>query len=748
MTSIATLRATNCSRLLCLAERVVAACGTKTAYIFQYKGDRVEEASCTAPREADAFAPWLPPGSPIAAARAVYSVSKDGGSAVLVQSTDGAAAAPLEIVSAISEKVEEMRIFYQSILVLQTASSVLFYFLDPTTSAATRMGVCPLPAWSDSRDVRIDVTSSECWAAAAEKTVCVMCLSAVRLYAAVVVCASSSSAVVVRRTADAGVPLPSSPAKVKGWTVRWGRQEMLLLLQPISGPEAKKTAATKALVSFSLQLSGGSASHHLLECWASADALATSVSGAAGVALDSATDICSDGDGTHVWLCDTVTGPTVILREVATPSREEVVLAGTNANSRLTVARGVSGMFVLAGRSLNVVRGNGSSGSTNAAAPKKSSSTNNKVEVNPSTTGTTMAAAGAVPEEVEEPSEATMSDWLEKRAEAIKATQQKSMEEQPLPQQQTVVEAATAPPSQLLQQQRPAKQPKPAKMTTTSVLTSSSSHIKEELQQYVLGTSPSVSFVVRDAVYVHEAAEGGATLSAPHHEILTAVAEKLGVTGDASHYALASLRYAAVAQSLHPYTVLELLNVRKFHPQPEEGLLLAMATLLAEKPTLQHGGLQRLPNFAAVSAAFFRTPGGAFTTELAKKRYTADVCAGAMAALANGGLGATSLLFAVADRAVSVLYGGRADADAPNAYSPEEQACEATIAESISGMRSFVEWSLTSSYSLGVMSAHVGSPQTLTKEAALRDGKAHPIATSRQVEIRPLQVTRLPKRTL
>ncbi|KPI85568.1 hypothetical protein ABL78_5375 [Leptomonas seymouri] len=713
MSHIATLRSTSCSRLLYITEEIVAACGTKTAYVFQYKGGRVEETSCTAPREADVFAPWLPPGEPIAATRAVYSVRRDGGSAVLMQPTGSAAVAPLEIISSIPEKVEDVRIFYQSIMALQTASSVLFYFLDPSTSAATQMGTCPLPALPGSRDVRIDMTSSECWAAAAARTVCVMCYSSERLYVAVVACASSSSAVVVRSTAEAGVPLPSSPAKVMGWTVRWGHQELLLLLQSQSGAEGKR----KTLVSFSLQMSGSSASHHQLEHWASVDGAATSLSGASGVALDAATDVCSDGDGTHVWLCDTVTGPSVMLREVSTLS-QEIVLTGTNANARLTLARGALGIFLLAGRSLYIVKGSSSSNNDVNAANKHINA--GYVEANATKTVMTTAAAAA-----KESSDATMSDWLEKSTKPSKASQKKATEGQ----------------------QQLSKQSKPPKAASTSVLTVSSGSVKENLLQYVLGKSASVSFVIRDVVYVHEAVEGTAH-STPRHEILSAIAEMFGGKGDASLYALALLRYATVAQSLHPYTILALLNVRKSNQEPEEGLLLAIATLLAEKPTLQHGGLQRLPNFASVSAAFFRTPGGPFKTELEKKRYTADICSCAMAALANGGLGATRLLFAVADRAVSVLYGGRADASSTSVYLPEEQACEATIAESISLMRSFAEWSLTASSSLGVMSAHVGSPQTLTKEAALRDGKAHPIDTSRQVEIHPLRVTRLPKRTL
>jgi hypothetical protein len=735
MAFIATLRATNCSRLLSISERVVAACGSKTAYVFRYNGDQVEEASCAAPRDADVFAPWLPPGAPISTARAVYSVRKDGGYAVLVQSAENtttAAAPALEVIASVPEKVEEMRIFYQSILTLQTASAVYFYFLDPSTAAATLMGSCALPAWSDSRDTRVEVTSSECWAAAAEKMICVMCLSPERLYVAVVVCTSLTSAKVVRRTAEAGVPLPTCGAaasvKVLGWTVRWGRQELVLLLQE-QGAEKRRQ-----LASFSLQMSGSSAWHQQLDRWTSAESVAASLGGATDAALQAATDVCSDGDGTHVWLCDTVTGPAVILHEVACPSQGEVVLNGTNANARLTVARGVLGMFVLAGRSLYLVRGNNTTFATHSGRSKAtlsscvekgvSSTTSSSKEGRTSMPG---AAAAAVVEVEEKATETTMSDWLQRQG----AEPKKPPQPEPTERQQ--------------QQQSAVKQSKPQKSLSTSVVTSSSSHIKEKLLQYVFGISPSAPYVVRDAVYVSEA---DSAQYCPRHAVLAAIAEKFH--NDASQQALAALRYAAVAQSLHPYTVLELLRLQRFLREPETGHLLAMATLLAEKSTLQHGGLQRLPNFASVSAAFFRTPGGPFTSELEKKQYTADLCVCAMAALANGGLGATRLLFAVADRAVSVLYGGRVDThrDFSATSAAAEQACEATIAESVSLTRSFVEWSLTASSSLGLMSAHVGTPQMLTKEAALRSGTAHPIDTSRQVEIRPLQVTRLPKKSL
>lgn len=739
MTSIATLKATNCSRLLYVTEQTVAACGTKTAYVFQYTGQQVKEASCTAPREADVFVPWLPPGAPLNAVRAVYSTPKAGGSAVLVQPAKGpsSASAPLEVVELVADKVVEMRIFYQSVLALQTDREVRFYFLDPSTAAATLMGVCALPSWADSRDVRVDVTSSECWAGAAEKTVCVMCLSPERVFAAVVVCASSTSAVVVRQTIEAGVALPTtvpSPVKVLGWTVRWARQELLLLLSGAEGDAGKTSAVLLAALSLQEVAVGGALAR--LEKWASPAALAASLSGASDDVLRSATDVCSDGDGTHVWLCDTVTGPSVVLREVAnagTAESAEVVLTGTNASARVTVARGMPGMFVLAGRGLYVVRGTGGSRSAGAELEKA-------------------GAAAAVAAVDDGPAEATMSAWLQKRAEANKegAAVAPPQEERETEEEQKTNEeeasAATRAASSPSEMRSKVAHPKPS----MKAFTANAGGIKEKVLQYVLGTAASVPFVVRDTVYVREAAATGA---APHHEILSAIAEKFGGSpAHAEERGVALLRYAGVAQSLHPYTVLALLNLRSGQAAAaSDGLMLAIATLLAEKSTLQHGGLQRLPNFAATSAAFFATPGGAFPSTLAKKLYTADVCAAAMAALASGGLGATRLLFAVADRAVSMLYGGRAEASAETtseADAAAERAGEVVIADAISLMRSFVDWSLTASSSLGVMTAHIGAPQTLTKEAALRDGRAHPIDTSRQVEIRPLKVVRMPKRTL
>lgn len=451
--------------------------------------------------------------------------------------------------------------------------------------------------------------------------------------------------------------------------------------------------------------------------WMSPEELATSVSGASPAAVRASSDICCDSDGAHVWLCDTTTGPSVVLREVTAALPSELVLTGTSASTRVAMATGASGVFVLAGCTLySVKRSHMGATSESAAATLTGTS-------NASSPGRASVAAVGDLSRKQEASMQKESSAAETVAHKAAASERSSLSAHTL---STPLQPAAA-----------------------SI--SRSAQIKDAVLEYAMGHTSVFSDVVRDTVYVHES--GSATSGAAFtHDILSAISERLDA--DRHQHALARIRYGGVARSLHPYTVLELLRFRR-GPSAEampNGLLLAIASTLADKPTLRAGGLWRLPAFAAASAAFFASTGssGPFTSELEKKRYVADVCDAAKAALASGALGAARLLFAVAARAVSLIYGGtrRRHVEAAQPYGKEEQMCEATIAECISLMRSYVEWSLTASSSLGVMSAHVGAPHTLTKEAALRDGEAHPISTSRQVQIHPMQVSRLPKRSI
>ncbi|KAK7194797.1 hypothetical protein NESM_000400100 [Novymonas esmeraldas] len=667
MSTLATLRAANCTRLLHIRSDVVAACGDTSASVIQYTESftKVAEATCAAPRAAYLFTPWLAPGAPVAEARAVWCVAKDGVHAVLTHTSPAAAATtpsqdatPTVVVDGLPDRVVGLRIVHQTMLAVCTATSVRLYSLDAASSAspvAAPMGECELPPWAAEPGAVIDVAAPACASATEETTVCVACFTQGRAFATLLVCTSSASAAVVRRTPAGGVPLPASslpaPAgwRVGGWVVRWKRQELLVLCS-----SATETATRLAALSLR------PTDQRELSRWLTPAELTASLGSAVTPAkVPASRDLCSDHDGEHVWLCDAATGPAVVLREVTATPMEERVLKGVTAKAQVVVASGAGCIFVLAGRTLYAV----ASGRSGTASE---------------------SAAAAAPLQCE--------------------------------------------------------------TGTTSVAAVGGAHVRDAVLRYVLGTATGVSFVVRDAVYVRES--GGVFT----HAILSAI--DTAFIADRQKHAVACVRYASVAQSLHPYTVLELLHGRRFaacDEAPVAGLLFALASALAGKPTLQHGGLQRLPAFGAASAAFFAVRGGGssaarFASDVDRKQYVADVCSSATAALASGSLGAARLLFAVADRAVSLLYGGTAAVT--HTHSAAELQCEAVIADSISVMRSFVDWSLTASSSIGVMSAHFGASHSLTKEAALRDGLAHPIDTSRQVHIRAVPVLRQPKRSI
>ncbi|AYU78862.1 hypothetical protein LdCL_220021900 [Leishmania donovani] len=730
MTAIAKLPAANYTRLLYIGSDVVAACDRKTAHLVQHRGDtKVDEATCISPYDADNFVPWLPPGAHVARVRAVWCMRKGPGYAVFAERAgEGGAtaetspdAASVKIISDLTENIVSLHIFYQSILAVRTLKRVLFYSLDPSPSAttiATRIGACALPKWASQPAVVVDIVSPVCRSAAAEKTICVACFTLDRMFVATVVCPSSASAAVVCRTAMSGVLFSSSPAsdpaptRVCKWAVRWCRQEMLMLC-------FSEADRTPRLTGFFLQPTRGCE----MSKWMSPQELATSVSGASPAAVRASSDICCDSDGARVWLCDTTTGPSVVLREVTAAPPSDLVLTGTSSNTRVAMATGASGVFVLSGCTLySVKRSHMGATSESAAATLTGTS-------NASSPGSaSIAAVGDLP----------------RRHEARMRKESSAAE--------TITCKAAASERSSLSAHMLSTPLQPAALTEAAAASiSRSAQIKDAVLEYAIGHTLIFSDIVRDTVYVHES--GSATSGAAFtHDILSAISERLDA--DRPQHALARIRYGGVARSLHPYTVLELLRFRR-GPSAEampKGLLLAIASTLADKPTLQNGGLWRLPAFAAASAAFFDSTGGSgpFTSELEKKRYVADVCDAAKAALASGALGAARLLFAVAARAVSLIYGStpRRHVEATQPYGKEEQMCEATIAECISLMRSYVEWSLTASSSLGVMSAHVGAPHTLTKEAALRDGEAHPISTSRQVQIHPMQVTRLPKKSI
>ncbi|KAG5479313.1 hypothetical protein LSCM4_01905 [Leishmania orientalis] len=677
MAAIATLPETKCTGLLYICSDVVAACDDKAAYLIQHRGNiKVDEATCTSPSEASSFVPWLAPGAPVARVRAVWCVSGGPVHDVFVSPAemDGAttatspSVAPIKIISGLTGSVVSLHIFYQSVLAVRTPRQVLFYSLDPSplaTAIATNIGACELPKWVSEAAAEVGLASPACSSGNLEKTICVTCVESGRVFVARVECPSPTSAVVVRRTAMSGMRFSSSPVPdlketcACKWAVRWSRQEMLMLC-------FSSVDRIPRLAGLSLHPTKG----REMSRWMSPEELAVSVRGASPAAVIASSDICSDSDGAHVWLCDTTTSFSVVLREVTRASSGELVLRGVNADTRVAMVTGANGMFVLLGNTLYAV----TSSHMSAASERPSGSAH-----------TSLAPSGLA-----------------------------------------------------------------ADMGSTDFSTSLNARMADTALQYATGKVTTFPYILRDSVYVRES--GNATCGATFtHGILSTIDKVLGL--NPHQRALACIRYSIIARSLHPYTVLELLRVRRgSSAEAVPGVLLAIASTLADKPTLQSGGLLRLPAFEAASVAFFGSTDGTgpFTSEEEKKRYVADVCGAMNAALASGALGAARLLLTVAARAVTLIYGGtrRRHGGAARAHGEGERKCDVIIAECIGIIRSYTDWSLSASSSLGVMTAHVGTPHTLKKEAALRDGGAHPIDTSRQAQIHQMQVLQKPKKLI
>ncbi|KAG5479149.1 hypothetical protein LSCM1_03002 [Leishmania martiniquensis] len=678
MAAIATLPETKWTGLLYICSDVVAACDGRVAHLVQHRGDtKVDEAICVSHSEASSFVPWLTPGAPVARVRAVWSVGSGPVHDVFVSlaETDGTTAAtspnaaPTKIISGITECVISLHIFYQSVLAVRTLQRVLFYSLDPSPLAAntaTKIGVCELPKWVCEQATGVGLTSPTCSSAQREKNICVMCAKFDRVFIATIDCSSCTSAVVIRRTAMSGVRFSPSCAPdpkvtcAPRWTVRWSRQEMLMMCFS-SADRAPRLAG------FSLQPTKG----REIAKWMSPEELAASVSGASPAAVAASSDLCSDGDGAHVWLCDTSTSSSVLLREVTGAPSKELVLPGVMADTQVAMVAAANGVFVLAGHTIY----------------------------------------------------------------SVNISHMRAMGERP------------SEPAPMLSTSRSAED-----SGSTSLPTSVTARLKEAALQYAIGKISTFPYILRDSVYVHKSGDAASGFRFTH-SILSIIDQLLST--DPHQHALAYIRYSIIARSLHPYTVLELLRVRRGSAAeaPPEGLLLAIASTLADKPPLQNGGLSRLPPAEASVAAFFDSTGddGPFRSEMEKKRYIADLCAAAKACLASGALGAAHLLLTVAARAATLIYGGtqmKSHAGAAQAHGKEERMYDWTIAECISIMRCYTDWSLTTSSSLGVMTAHVGAPHTLKKEAALRDGGAHPIETSRHAQIHQMHVLRQPKRSL
>ncbi|ESS63534.1 hypothetical protein TCDM_08623 [Trypanosoma cruzi Dm28c] len=225
----------------------------------------------------------------------------------------------------------------------------------------------------------------------------------------------------------------------------------------------------------------------------------------------------------------------------------------------------------------------------------------------------------------------------------------------------------------------------------------------------------SFAMIVRDCRYVSCTMDAAEEYS---HAILDAIQKTSGKNCENSSL----VRYIAVAQSLHPLTILRVLSVS------DPSIRLTLAVLLSTKPTLVAGGV-RLLEWGPPVRAFCRSVG-----HVQAKLFTAAMCETALTALAAGALGAVGLLCAVADVVMVTVLGN----DKRAVVSCEEAAAEVTIVEAVGVLSSYAQWALAAAPALGTITAHVGPVRKGKKEAAVRDRVAHSILLSRSVQIEPL----------
>lgn len=273
---------------------------------------------------------------------------------------------------------------------------------------------------------------------------------------------------------------------------------------------------------------------------------------------------------------------------------------------------------------------------------------------------------------------------------------------------------------------------------------------------------------------------------------------------DTAKYNAALIRYATLAQSIHPFSVFAMLyrcvdvsarstvrpkphDVRIAGDVSRDSLMLALGATLADKPGLLDGNLRRMPHFTEAARFFFRCVlaqgagerwhADGVESVLRSRRFCAALCRCARAALVSGALNTVTLLCAVADVAVAYIFdpatcergmSGEVGSSTyscagtyavehsndgnSNVHAHDEAAQQASshaemkrleyeILDTLSFLGTFTSWALhNAATTFGVISAHVGDARHGVKEPCLRDGKSRPILVSRNVDIKPLPI--------
>ncbi|EPY21697.1 hypothetical protein AGDE_13816 [Angomonas deanei] len=227
-----------------------------------------------------------------------------------------------------------------------------------------------------------------------------------------------------------------------------------------------------------------------------------------------------------------------------------------------------------------------------------------------------------------------------------------------------------------------------------------------------------VDFVPRDAQYVHQSKPDDRW----QHSVLDSI----------EGHPKAVLRYVAVAHSFHPLTILRVLR------QGDRGLSLALATILSKKCASTNEQFYRsMQQFAGpFCQAYLPSTKDRFA-------YLSRLCEEAVSGVVVGSLQATCF-FVFRGGCVSFLPVPHQRGARLRSFGGEERKLVEGIVARVALLSSYADWSATCSTKIGILSAHIGAPNTQKKEAMLSDGKSHPIEVSRRIEIEPLKIKRSP----
>ncbi|RNF00495.1 hypothetical protein TraAM80_07581, partial [Trypanosoma rangeli] len=545
----------SCERLEILDESTIAACGRQVVYFCPLPGSAQSAAPASSvvflTKRAECCAPWHPPGAAMQQCGVFYAEAghihfrrcdSDGQP---VQESRKVLQSP----SPASDRIDEMRVFFGTTLVVRAADAIACYALDLTLGAK----VAQVPLLGRVALQRLALTGNVTEAVMMDGSppgdvdhllaVVTYCSTTQRV-SALLLAVGHASVTVLAQTRDSGLALPPDVnAPLSSWSVDWSRREVLFVF-------ADTVASPATLLTRTLSL-------------------ATMEWAASFTDLASLPSVPADVGHTHtgdIWALDNSCDGLVKLFKLSfgCVTREVALQRATGHDAVFLTTLG-SMLYVLVGTKVLELR---------------------EDDDRSATTPTT-----------------TLCDWLT---------------------QQIAKGPYNGTRGQMLGREKTGDKRK------TEI---------DAIVDFVNDPASSLpAIIVRDCRYVvcTTDAAGGY-----HHAILDAIQTASGEHG--SNISL--VRYVAVAQSIHPLTILRVLSV------PDPSVRLSLAVLLATKPSLMEGGV-RLLEWSSPVRVFCQGVG-----QTQAKLFTAAVCESALTALAAGALGAVELLCTVADFMMIVTLG-------------------------------------------------------------------------------------------